>query len=297
MQQAVSISEGVRLRRGAGDLDYLHVSAPGGSAVLCLQGAQLLEYRSALSAHDVLWVSEAAEHGAGRPLRGGIPICWPWFGPHPEDGGAPAHGYARVTPWLLHATERVGDVVALVLRMSQVDGVQAPRWRAELELRVEVGDSLRLGLRTRNLEPRPMLLTEALHTYVHVGDVRRVRLQGLDATTYVDKLAGMRSDVQHGELRFEGPIDRMFVGTTSDCVVHDPVLRRSIRVTRQGSASTVVWNPWQEGASRMPDMAGTGWERMLCVEAGNVERDLITLQPGAEHLLGAHYQVLEFPGV
>ena len=296
MQQELSIGEGVRLRRGAGDLDYLHVRAAGGSAMLSLQGAQLLEYRSALSPEPLLWVSEAAEYRQGRPLRGGIPICWPWFGAHPDDAGAPAHGYARITPWTVHATERVDDVVVLVLRMSEPACAPGPCWRAELELRVEVGESLRLRLRTRNLEPRPMRLTEALHAYLRVGDVRRVRVRGLDAATSVDKLAGLRSEVHHGDLRFDGPIDRMFVGTPSSCVVEDPVLGRHIRITKNGSASTVVWNPWQEGAARMPDMAGAGWERTLCVEAGNVERDLITLLPGAEHELGAHYQVLPSGG-
>ena len=291
MQQAVPISEGVHLRRGPGDLDYVHVRAAAGSAVLCLQGAQVLEYTSALSAAPLLWVSESAEAGRGRPLRGGIPICWPWFGPHPDRADAPAHGPARITPWTLQAAERVGDAVELVLRMGMPGAALLASWRAELELRVEVGDSLRLSLRTRNLAERPMRMTEALHAYLRVGDLRRVRLQGLDGAACVDKLAAMRAGVHHGDLRFDGPIDRMFVGTTSSCLLEDPVLRRHIRVTKQGSASTVVWNPWQEGAANMPDMRGASWDQMLCVEAGNVERDQLTLDPATEHVLGAHYQV------
>ncbi|WP_018914433.1 D-hexose-6-phosphate mutarotase [Thiomonas sp. FB-6] len=292
MRPSVPISEGVHVRRGAGDLDYLHVGAASGSAVLCLQGAQLLEYRSARSAAPLLWVSEAAEYRQGRPLRGGIPICWPWFGPHPDDASAPSHGYARITPWTLHASERVGDAVALELRMAAPDAGLRP-WRAELELRVEVGESLRLLLRTRNLEARPMRTSEALHAYLQVGDVRRVRLQGLDGAAFVDKLDAMRGGVHHGELHFDGPVDRMFVGTTSACVVEDPVLRRSIRVSKQGSASTVVWNPWQDAAAGMRDMRGDGWGRMLCVEAGNVERDQLMLAPGAEHVLGTRYELLD----
>ncbi len=296
MHSESPIVEGVHTRRGAGDLDYVHVRAAAGSAVLCLQGAQLLEYRSASSPEPLLWVSESAIHRRGHALRGGIPICWPWFGPHPEQTGAPAHGYARISPWILQEARRLGDAIALTLRLvAPQDAGEAER-HAELELGVEVGDSLRLRLHTRNRGPHPLRMTQALHAYLRVGDVRRLRLTGLDGATCVDKLDAMRNSVQRGALAFDGPIDRMFVGTESACVVDDPALRRRIRVSKEGSRSTVVWNPWREGAAALSDMREASWDRMLCVEAGNVERDGLTLPPGAEHVLGAHYQVLEFPG-
>ena len=290
------IIEGVHARRGAGDLEYLEVRAAAGSALLCLQGAQLLEYRSALNPEPLLWVSESASYRRGQALRGGIPICWPWFGPHPEQAGAPAHGYARISPWTLQQARRVGDRVALQLRMAAARDAGGAAADAELELEVEVGESLRLRLRTRNRGPRALPMTQALHAYLRVGDVRRLSLAGLDGATSVDKLDGMRNAVQRGELGFDGPIDRMFVGTESACVVDDPVLRRRIRVSKQGSRSTVVWNPWREGAAAIPDMREARWDHMLCVEAGNVERDRISLLPGADHVLEAHYQVLEYPG-
>ncbi len=288
--------EGVDVRRGAGGLDYVHVQAAAGSARLCLQGAQLLEYRSVSSAESLLWVSESASPLRGQALRGGIPICWPWFGPHPERADAPAHGYARIRPWALEQARRVGDAVALKLRLLGPHDASEAAGDAELELDVEVGESLRLRLRTRNRGNQVLRMTQALHAYLRVGDVRRLRLSGLDGATCVDKLDGMRNSVQRGDLSFDGPIDRMFVGTESVCVVDDPILRRRIRVSKEGSHSTVVWNPWREGAASIPDMREASWDRMLCVEAGNVERDLVTLQPGSEHVLGAHYQLLEWPG-
>ncbi len=295
--QHVPGSDGAaRLVHAADGLDYLHVETPAARATVCLQGAQILEYASAASATPLLWMSETAVRRSGHALRGGIPICWPWFGAAPPPARGMQHGYARTAPWRLDAARRSGDEVTLDLRMLAPRAGEMTPLQAQAELCIRIGRSLSLELRTRNLGQQELRLTEALHAYLRVGDVRRVRLGGLDGARYVDKLAHGSAGVQHGDLRFEAAVDRMFVGTESECVIHDPVLSRRIFITKFGSQSTVVWNPWQEGADAIADMRGAGWQRMLCVEAGNVDRDALCIAAGAEHRLGASYRVQDLPG-
>ena len=295
VMEAIPGTEGaVCLLRSPNGLHDLRLRTPAASATIRLQGAQLLEYASAACRQPLLWVSEAAIHRPGHALRGGIPLCWPWFGAGRGAASAVQHGYARTAQWALCAAQRDGDEVALTLRMRQPEGLPFPLLPAEATLRIEVGARLSLELRTRNQGTQAIVITEALHTYLLVGDVRQVRLAGLDGASFVDKLDGMRQGVQRGEVRCDRAIDRMFLSTTSECLLDDPVLSRRILLRKSGSRSTVVWNPWLEGAGRMADMRGAGWQRMLCVEAGNVDRDRIVVEPDAEHVLRASYEVEEY---
>lgn len=233
----------------------------------------------ALDGQPVLWQSARSVMEQGRALRGGVPICWPWFGPGRSGDLTPAHGVARTASWTLtDATEREGRIVhTYSLLPGDVTGsVLGDSWRVAFE--VSVGDDLQLALTVTNDGSDAFSYEVALHTYLTVGDVRQVSVVGLDRVPYLDKVTMLRR-IQDGDVRFGGETDRVY-DTATDVSVVDPVLGRTLRVTSEGAASTVVWNPWVAKAAAMDDFGDDEWTGMVCIESGNVLERAVTLQPG-----------------
>jgi glucose-6-phosphate 1-epimerase len=160
-----------------------------------------------------------------------------------------------------------------------------------LEVRYTLGDACEIELITRNDSPTTVTVTEALHTYFGVGDVRKVTIRGLEEYDYLDKVNRNRRQHQSGPITISGETDRVYLSTQSDCFIEDPLLNRIIRIEKRGSLSTIVWNPWDEKARRLGDLGETDFLRMVCVESGNVAENRITLKPGEEHRLWVRYSV------
>ncbi len=264
-----------------------------GEAEVALQGAQVLRWTPRGQA-PVIWLSPAARFSAGKSLRGGVPVCWPWFGAHPEDASKPAHGFARNLPWQVVATARLADATQISLRLLP-GAAQMPFWpyAAELSLQIEVGATLRLRLLTRNTGVQPFTLTQALHTYLQVGDIAQVTVEGLAGLDYIDRVPG-RGDVrcqQQGAVTVAGEVDRIYLGAPGSVSVTDLGLQRRIQVSKQGSQSYVVWNPWIEKSAKFGDMGSEGYRQMLCVETTNAWDDTVTVQPGTEAVLATAYSV------
>lgn len=280
----------VQLVTGAGGLPCLRVATPGATAEVYLHGAHVTAWQPA-GRRPVLWTSAASRYEAGAPIRGGVPICFPWFGAHPDGGDAPAHGWARTSAWdLVRAEQDASGDVTLELGLVDSDATRASAWphRFAATYRVKVGETLRLELAVTNRDDVPVTLTDALHTYLAVGDVREVRVEGLEGTPYVDKAPapGAPPHARQGDepLRFTAETDRVYA---SDATVHvvDPVLGRTVTVAKAGSASTVVWNPWVAKSRAMPDFGDEEWTGTVCVEAANVGEAAVRLDPGATHRL------------
>ncbi|GAC1437027.1 MAG: D-hexose-6-phosphate mutarotase [Chloroflexota bacterium] len=273
---------------GPGDLPVAAVQTPHAHARIALQGATVIGYQR--RDHDpLLWVSRHSAYADDRAIRGGIPICWPWFGPHPTNTALPSHGFARTRPWTLLGTAVAGDgstEVRLGLRDQEATRALWPHAFA-LELVVVVGASLRVSLTARNTGSAAFTCGGALHTYFLVGDVTALTIDGLDGCAYVDQVDGHRAGVQHGPLTISGETDRVYQGTTAPCTFDDPVLRRRVTVAKSGSHSTVVWNPWHDKAARLPDMGDDEYPHMVCVEVANALDDVVTVAPGGEHRLEA----------
>jgi D-hexose-6-phosphate mutarotase len=245
-------------------------------------------------------------YAAGRATRGGIPVCWPWFGAAAPAPGLPSHGFARTRPWQVCAARcpAAGEIeLTLGLRDDATTRALWPHAFA-VELHVRVGATLALELVTRNTGAAPLVVGEALHTYFRVGDIAAVRVEGLEGRAYVDNtvdstvdgVGGARREHQDGTIVFTGEFDRVYEDDGPACAIVDPALGRRIRVGKTGSASTVVWNPWSAKAERLGDLgpgsAGQGgWREMLCVESGNALAHTLRLAPGAEHRLGVRYAV------
>lgn len=275
---------------GPGDLPVVDVSNDQASARVALQGAQLLSW-SPRGVEPVIWVSEAAAYMPGKPVRGGIPVCWPWFGAA-ADARLPKHGFARTTTWDVAHVEIVSDGATRVTFRLTPSADTQDRWPvgSELWYVVSIGSALELELITRNNGDKPIAITEALHTYFNVSDVRHVTVRGLDGCSYVDEASG-DSGTQRGSLRFNGAIDRAYLHAVEDCFIDDPGLKRVIHIAKRSSGSTVVWNPGFEQAMPEWQLGDSGSRHMLCVESANIALDAVTVAAGADHRLWTRYSV------
>jgi glucose-6-phosphate 1-epimerase len=292
MQRRFGIDDAVKFTQGQGGLPCVEIRNRFGSSLIALQGAQLLRWTPA--GHEpVVWLSPKAKYLAGKSARGGIPVCWPWFGPHASESNFPAHGFARGAMWeVLEATalENGGHRLAFRLIRADDDARQWPH-AASPELQFTLGQSLEIKLSTRNDGTTPFKLAEALHTYFAVGDVRSVSITGLDGTSYLDRVGAAQLRRQAGPVTIAGEVDRLYTGTASPCVIEDPSLKRRIRIEKRGSQSTVVWNPGEAKAAAMGDFEDNGYLRMLCVESANAGDDTVSVQPGETHALWVRYSV------
>lgn len=264
-------------------------------ASIALQGAHLMTW-TPRGAAPVIWLSPEAKVVPGKSIRGGVPICWPWFGAHPDRPDYPAHGFARTLPWEIVNTEMLPDgATRLVFRFveNEISHAQWPN-PSEVECHITIGASLEMDLVTLNTGRAPITIGQALHTYFEVSDIRQVSIDGLDQCQYLDKVGPSAIRQQSGPVTIASEVDRIYVDTAADCVINDPGLQRRIRISKRGSHSTVVWNPWIEKANKMGDLGEDGYLKMLCVESANAADDVVNIAPGAEHHLCVRYQVEPF---
>ena len=261
------------------------LTAGDGKAVVALQGAQVLSWVPQHGEPDVLWCSPLSRLGTGKPVRGGIPICWPWFGPHSDaQAGHPAHGFVRAAMWAAEQTDSGGSTASVTLRRALTPAQQqAVGGDVRATLRVALGKDFEIGLTTANSGQSPMILTGALHSYFAVGDIGAVSISGLEGRSYLDQLTG-REASQTGTLEITGETDQIYWDTSKDILIRDDRLRRVITVESTGSDSTVVWNPWRDKSARLGDMPPDSYRQMVCVETANVgPRNTVTIVPGASH--------------
>lgn len=287
MYEPFTLPGRTRFFAGPGQLPQCELTGPGGRARIALQGAQVLAYEPS-GQSDLLWLSPRARFEPGRAIRGGIPVCWPWFGDHPEDRALPAHGFARTALWQVRSSFAGDDTTQLTLGLSD-SGASRALWPAafELELTIELGDALHLSLTTRNTGAHSIQVSEALHSYIAVGDLQQVRLEGLGDCRYHDKLDAFA--IRHQEddsLCPVPPLDRVYDGPHgSELRLYDPVLERVIHLTRRSADSVIVWNPGPDAAAAMADIGSGNSARFLCVEAGNALDSSIRLMPDESHTL------------
>jgi D-hexose-6-phosphate mutarotase len=274
-------------KTGHGGLSYLELCHKGSVAHVYLHGAHVLHYQPAGEA-PVLWHSQKSFFKDGAPIRGGIPICWPWFGPHPSDSCFPMHGPVRLSEWIPVSSSVTEESTSIILQ-SPVPG----EFGASLELTVELGRALSLTLNTKNISDTPLSVTEALHSYFAVSDIAQVSIEGLEGTHYVDKVpADLPTLKQEGAITFASETNRIYFDTTGECIIDDRGLNRRIRVTKTGSRSTVIWNPWAEIAAKNPDFGDDEYVEMVCVETANCGPNALDIMPGEEHALQAQIEVI-----
>lgn len=280
-------------RRGDGGLIFLRVGNALGEAEICLYGAQVLAFAPRGEA-PVLWLSRQSCFAPGKAIRGGVPICWPWFGAHPGGAGKPAHGFARVAEWQLDAVSTLGSgATRLVFRL---DPSMVPAGLCEqdfeLEYCVTVGRELTLELTMTNCDVKVMEVSAALHSYFAVSDIDAIEITGLGGAEVIDTVTG-KIGRETEVIRIAGETDRIYCGTDAEVTISDPGAGRKIKIERLGSHSAVVWNPWVEKSRRLPDFGDEEYRTMVCVEAGMVRSDAKRLSPGENWILGCRIGVVK----
>lgn len=268
---------------GRGGLPMVQLQTPWSAAEIYLHGASVTHFQLH-GEPPLLFLSEQSRFEKDAPIRGGIPIIFPWFG-KPE-GRTGQHGFARVRPWELVEIKKQPDG-SVVAQLSLPASAELLAIR--LDYYVTVGKTLTAELVVTNYSDREFSFENCLHTYFTVGDINQVKVAGLQGVEYLDSLEGRaRKQEMRDAIRFTGEVDRVYLNSPHTVEIHDASLRRIIRVAKEGSASTVVWNPWINKAKAMADFGDDEYQRMVCVESGNVAGNALTLAIGQEARLRVH---------
>lgn len=253
-------------------------------------GAQVLSWQPRGEA-EVLYTGSIGEARPGAPVRGGVPICFPWFGPGRDPGAPHSHGFARSSSWTLIANEIADEAQQVTYRLSH-PSASDDYWPHEYWalLTASFGKELTVSLAVTNLDDRTISYEAALHTYLAVDDIAAVRLDGLDGVSYVDKTDGGAVKTQVSDLTFAGEVDRVYA-TAGPVTVLDGVSGRATVVSTSGASHIVVWNPGRVRAADLVDLVPDGWKRFVCVEAGRVLDGAVVLEPGQTHTLSTTIRV------
>lgn len=273
-----------RVRHGANEL------------LISQQGAQILSYQQD-DQPPLIWLSEQAAYKRGQGVRGGVPVCWPWFGNlqrnpqavqsmHLQPDTAPAHGLVRSLDWQLLGIDQHADGIQLeFVYNSTTQPLTDWPHTAELRLRVRLNERLHIQLSSRNLGDTPLAISQALHSYFAVSDIRHVAVESLHGCRYIETLEDWQQRQQDGLLTFSGETDRIYLDTPAQLSILDHAWQRRIQLHSVGSNSAVLWNPWIDKAQRLSQFASDAWQGMLCIEHANVMDDIRVLNAGQQHQL------------
>lgn len=289
-----AIAGQLKFIEGSGGLPMIQVNTAKASALISIHAGQVLSFKPAGESEDLLFLSDKAYYQLGKAIKGGAPICWPWFGPDPEGQGRPGHGFVRNRPWNVMDTEVTseGDIkVTLGL-------IDTPETRAiwpyafVLTQEILIGDALNLALITRNMGSETFSITQAFHTYFKVGDISKASVLGLEGCQYIDKVDNSEQKQQSGAVTIASEVDRIYLGVSNTMIIDDAALGRCIQIVSQGNKTAVVWNPWEKIAAEMADLEDTDYQRLLCVETTNAADDVVEVAPNSECRLVANYSVI-----
>ncbi len=268
---------------GRGELPMLEVTTQWSTAEIYQHGAHVTHFKRK-DQPPLLFLSQCSRFAENQPIRGGIPVIFPWFGPRE---GMAQHGFARVKAWDLKEFAPAPDgSVSVRFRLPDCPEASAfPQFTADYIVTVDQALTLQLVV-TNSSRDEPFTFENCLHTYFEVGDIRAVSISGLKGSSYLDKVANFSRKTEMEEaIRISSEVDRIYLDTTDPVEIRDTRLGRRIRVDKSGSASTVVWNPWIIKAQQMPDFGNEEYQRMVCVESGNVASNSIKLPPGESSTL------------
>jgi glucose-6-phosphate 1-epimerase len=279
---------------GNGGMPKVRINSSKVEGEIYLHGAHVTSWKPA-GREEVLFLSSQSRWEHGRAIRGGVPICFPWFGGKADDPRAPAHGFVRTVAWELESIGQIGDAVTISMFTESNEDMKR-WWSADFRLayRATFGSELRLELTVTNTGTTPLRFEEALHAYHRVGNIEKTRMRGLDGIQYLDKTDSNRLKVQQAELVIVSETDRVYLNTTDAIELEDPVLGRRTRVTKEDSRTTVVWNPWVQKAQALSDFGDDEWMHMICVETSNVADFAVALEAGQQHTMKTTVRVTDF---
>ena len=264
--------------------EYIEVNNRAAEAKIALQGAHLFHYKR-VGEEPILWLSEVSDFEVGKAIRGGVPVCWPWFGFH-QDRSLPQHGFARTAMWdCVSCSEADEKSSSVVLRLTHSqESLKMWPYLFELDLHLTISDKLTMELKTTNLDRNSFKITQALHTYFSLSHISDTVIKGLDKKPYLDALT-WKKEVQEGDITFNQEVDRVYQEVDGEITISDK--NRTLHIRNENSSSVVVWNPWIEKTSRMSAMKEDAYEHMLCIESANAFNDARVVKPQKSHTLKA----------
>ena len=276
---------------GGGGLPKVRLTSPQVIGEMYLHGAQVTSWKPT-GAEEALFLSSKPRWEDGRAIRGGVPICFPWFDEKADDPKAPAHGFVRTKAWQLESITQSADTITVSM-FTASDELTKKWWPADFRLvhRATFGRELSLQLVVTNTDTKPLRFEEALHAYYRVGSIGPARVRGLGGVHYLDKTDSNRDKTQQGDLVIVSETDRIYLNTEAELELEDPVFGRRIGVGKQNSRTTVVWNPWIEKARGLSDLGDDEWRQMICIECSNVSGFAVNLAPGQQHTMNTTARV------
>ena len=284
----------LRIISGRGRLPMIQVKSSKSTALISLHAGQVLSFKPNYDSVDIMFLSEKAYYQKEKAIKGGIPICWPWFGPDPGCQGRPGHGFARNRLWNLATTEvtKNGDI-KVILGLVDTHETQAI-WPYSFSLMQEIliGESLNLSLITRNTGNKNFSITQGFHTYFKIGNIAQLKVMGLEGCNYIDKVDSSMQKQQVGPVTIDSQVDRIYLDVSKRLIIDDGALNRQIQITSQGCRTAVVWNPWEKISKKMPDLEDEDYQRFICVETTNAANDIVEVAPGSEYRLIANFHAI-----
>ena len=268
----MKLSPSVRL--SGSDYPIYKIDHPTCSARVSLHGAQVMEWCPA-GETEVMYLSPDAVFKEGKAIRGGIPLCWPWFNAHPTDSQMPSHGIARTRFWELESVEETDDGVVIRFKVSQ------GKWHAITV--ISMGKVLKVSLESLNPGADSIQVAGALHAYFRVEDIAKIRIIGLDGAEYLDTVGGRCRKQQNGDIEIPAEVDSIYDSSSSIRLV-DEAMGRTILVEKSGSPSTVVWNPWIRKAAALGDLPNEDYRKFVCIEAAIANSKAVVVEPGGSYV-------------
>ena len=267
---------------------YIEIQNKQAEAKIALQGAHLFHYK-VKDKPSLLWLSKAAYFEEGKAIRGGIPLCFPWFGKNKDDPSLPQHGFARTQLWTVVLEEEIDEGTTHIRLQLKPNADTLEQWAYlfDVTLDITIGHALNIALSVTNRDSKPFEISTALHTYLTVSDIDNISIKGLENRAYYDALEG-ETFIQDGDIFIQEEVDRVYVDPSESITLLDGDMK--INLQQEGSNSLVVWNPWIEKSKQMADMTEDGYRTMVCLETSNAREDARVLQPGESHVLSAVFK-------
>ena len=280
--------------KGSGGFPFIQICNRSATAMISVYAAQVLSFRPTEEKEDLLFLSPKSYYDDGKAIRGGIPVCWPWFGANAVGLDRPSHGFVRNGLWTVAGTEATTDFETKVRLKFPENAHNDHCWQQAfaLELEISVGDTLTLDLMTRNTGEQSFSITQAFHTYLRIGNIGQVRILGLEGAVYADKLDDDRQKRQAGALTVWEEVDRIYTDVKNELIVDDAAFKRRIKITAAASKTAVVWNPWTKKSAILPDLDDGDFRRFICVETGNIAENIVELPPDSACQLLTNFKIL-----
>ena len=287
------IADKVEIVAGQGDFPVIKVNNEHAKATISVYAAQVLSFQPQDQTQDIMFLSNKAYYKDGKAMKGGTPICWPWFGPDPEDKGRSSHGFVRNRMWNIREITSTQDgATKVILGLTDTPETRAIwDFAFDFAIAITVGKSLNIELITRNTGDKPFTITQALHTYFKVGDINQVQVLGLAGNKYIDKVDSGSEKNQSGDISFDGECDRIYLNVNPEITIDDGALGRKIKVTSTNSKTAIVWNPWAAISVNMADLEDNDYQNFVCVETANAANEIIEVAASSEYKLAANYAV------